>query len=86
MDEATSSENVLNVPATESVESVSSTNTSQINTSLNVQLFNQGIAGIQVSPISANRLKQVSYPTKKYREVVEGLKKTYSELTPVRMR
>ena len=41
----------------------------------NIELFNKGIAGINVSPVSSSKLKQVNYPRRKYLNITDGLKR-----------
>lgn len=65
------------VPSATSITSASSQESVTPNYSIahNVDLFNAGVAGINVSPVSTRKLKNAAYPKQKYLDIQKGLRK-----------
>lgn len=83
VDEPIVAGNILEeVPSTTSVVSTSTqdsqdSNIPEYSRAYNIELFNKGIAGINVSPILTRRLGQASYPEQKIKEITKGIRKKY---------
>lgn len=81
VDEPIVAGNILEeVPSTTSVVSTSTqdsqdSNIPEYSRAYNIELFNKGIAGINVSPILTRRLGQASYPEQKIKEITKGIRK-----------
>lgn len=75
-----SSESLATVPSATSVATVESNE--EFSQPVNVDIFNRGIAGIQVSPIDLGKLNYVYYPENKYREITAGIRKNLFKFEP----
>lgn len=76
----TSSESLATVPSVPSASSVQSIN--DFTRPVNIEIFNWGIGGIQVSPIDISKLSHVHYPENKYREISESVKRNLFQFEP----
>lgn len=75
-----SCESLTTVPSMTSVTSVQSYQ--EFTQPVNIEIFNRGIAGIQVSPIDVGKLNYIHYPEKKHREINEGIRKNLFNFEP----
>lgn len=78
--EVLSAESLATVPSAKSV----STNQSEDECiqKVNIERFNEGIAGIKVTPIKWSKMDYVYYPEKKYREINEAVRRNLFKLGP----
>ena len=74
---STSQYDLEEVPSAASINSASSEASvaAEYSRAHNIELFNKGIAGINVSPISAKKTRNVNYPREKYLDISRGIKK-----------
>lgn len=75
-----SAESLTTVSSATTVPSVPSIN--EFAQPVNVEIFNRGIAGIQVSPIDLEKLSYTYYPDKKCREINQGVRRNLFQLEP----
>lgn len=66
------------IPSASSIVSASSKNSDVPDYSRihNIELFNMGISGISVSPVSLRKLEQISYPQQKFKEITNGMRRS----------
>lgn len=74
---STSQHDLEQIPSAASIASTSSQDSviQKCTRAHNIELFNKGVAGISVSPISTNKIQKANYPRKKYLNIAQGLRK-----------
>lgn len=82
LDAPTTTEELPEVPSADSLATVPSATSVSTNQSedeciqkVNIERFNEGIAGIKVTPIKWTKMGYVNYPEKKYREINEAVRR-----------
>lgn len=75
--EVFSFESITTIPSVPSVTSIEA-----VSVPVNIEIFNNGISGIQVSPINVNKINLVKYSEKKSQEISENVRKNLFNLKP----